>query len=251
LGEAASSRQIAAAKRCVKNSRVVGLCISPGLIEGEVQGKRKKPYAVRIYTAPPGVRALEDVLNRLREKAKYKAALLMGAAPCELDDIFKSSGMALSFHRFMKSRKWCGCPEPGDICEHILAVVYVAAAAFDRDPFMLMRLRGFEKQELLELLCAPADEKISLAARAPVSNEPQKRGEELHTNEDIAPPPADAAFYCPSGLPDELNALENLSPETLRPAPLLDFPLWRGETPFADSLVPYYKTVKKYISGRL
>jgi hypothetical protein len=30
-----------------------------------------------------------------------------------------------------------------------------------------------------------------------------------------------------------------------------DFPLWRGDAPFAESLAPYYKAVKKYISGRL
>ncbi|MDR0652896.1 MAG: SWIM zinc finger family protein [Synergistaceae bacterium] len=250
LDEVASPKRIAAAKRAAKNGRVVELTISPGLIEAKVQGKRKTPYTVRIYTTPPDVSALEDVVNRLREKAKYKASLLMSTAPPELDGIFKSSGMALSFRGFMKSRKWCACPEQGDICEHILAAVYVAAAAFDRDPFMLMRLRGLEKGELLELLCAPSDEKISLAARAPVPDEPQKCDAEPQADAYIAPPSTDADFYCPSDLPDELNALENLSPEARRPAPLLDFPLWRGETPFVDSLVPYYKTVKKYISGR-
>ena len=246
MGEAASSKKIAAAKRAARNGLVVGLNIAPGLIEGHVQGKPKTPYAVRIYTTPLDVRALEDVLNRLREKAKYKAALLTGTALPELDDIFTSSGIALSFHGFVKSRKWCGCPEPGDICEHILAVVYVAASVFDRDPFMLMRLRGLEKGELLEMLCAPADEKISLGVREAISGEPRKFGAEP-PDAHAAPPRADAAFYCPSALPAELNALENLSPEARHPAPLLDFPLWRGETPFVDSLVPYYKTVKKYI----
>jgi uncharacterized Zn finger protein len=247
MGEAASHRRIAAARRCAQNGRVVGLVVSPGLVEGHVQGKRKTPYAVRIYTTPPDVRAIEDVLTRLREKAKYRAALLMGAAPPELDDIFKSSGMALSFRGFMKSRKWCGCPEPGDICEHILAVVYVAAAAFDRDPFMLMRLRGLEKGELLELLCAPVGEKISPAVSEPIP-EPQKCDAEHGSDAYAAPPHTDADFYCPPGLPDELNAPETLSPETRRPAPMPDFPLWRGETSFADSLAPYYRTVKKYIS---
>jgi uncharacterized Zn finger protein len=247
MGDAAASkRRLAAAKRDAGNGRVVKLDISPGIIEGHVRGKRKTPYAVRIYTAPPDVRALEDMVNRLREKAKYKAALLVGAVSGEIDDIFKSSGMVLSFRGFMKSRKWCACPEPGDICEHILAVVYVAAAAIDRDPFMLTRLRGLGKKELLEMLCAPAGEKISLTARASVADEPQKYDAEP----DTLPLRMDAGFYCPPDLPGELNAPENLSPEARRPAPLPDFPLWRGETPFADSLVPYYKTVKKYISGR-
>jgi uncharacterized Zn finger protein len=256
MSEAASPKLIAEAKRYAKNGRVVRLAVSPGLIEGDVQGKRKTPYAVRIYTARPDIVALEGVLNRLREKAKYKAALLMGASPREIDDIFKSSGMALSFPCFMKSRKWCACPEQRDVCEHILAVVYVTAAAIDRDPFMLMRLRGLEKEELLELLCAPAGENISLAARAPVTDGPQKRDAEPQaytTNEtDVkTEPAAGSGFYCPRALPDELNAAQNLSPEAKRPAPMPDFPLWRGDAPFADSLVPYYKTVKKYISGRL
>jgi uncharacterized Zn finger protein len=250
MSEAASPKRIAAAKKDAKHGRVLEIGISPGLIEGHVQGKRKTPYAVRIYTALPDVRAIEDVLNGLREKAKYKAALLMGASFGGIDDIFKSYGMALSFHGFMKSRKWCSCPEQGDICEHILAVVYVAAAAIDRDPFMLMRLRGLERGELLELLCAPAGEKMSLDVRAPVPDEPPKYDAESEPDTDTPPPRTDADFYCPPALPGELNALENLSPDAQRPAPLPDFPLWRGGTPFADSLAPYYKTVKKYISGR-
>jgi uncharacterized Zn finger protein len=112
---------------------------------------------------------------------------------------------------------------------------------------MLMRLRGLEKEELLEMLCAPAGEKISLAARAPAAGEPQTHDAEPAPITDIAPPRTDVGFYCPPALPGELNAPENLSPDAQHPAPLLDFPLWRGGTPFADSLVPYYKTVKKYI----
>jgi uncharacterized Zn finger protein len=248
--EAASPRRITAAKRDAKNGRVLDLTISSGLIEAHVQGKRKAPYAVRIYTVPPRNGALDDVVNRLREKAKYKAALLMGASPGDIDDIFKSCGMALSLHGFMKSRKWCACPEQGDVCEHILAVVCVAASAIDRDPFLLMRLRGLEKGELLDILCAPASERISFAGREPVADEPQKYDAESEPDAGIAPPRADAGFYCPPALPGELNALETLSPETRRPAPMLDFPLWRGDASFAGSLVPYYKTVKKYISGR-
>jgi uncharacterized Zn finger protein len=250
LCEAASPKRIAEAKKNAKNGRVVRLVVSPGLIEGDVQGKRKTPYAVRIYIARPDAGALDGVLNRLREKAKYKAALLMGASTPEIDDIFKSSGMALSFACFTKGRKWCACPEQRDVCEHILAVIYVAAAAIDRDPFMLMRLRGLEKEELLELLCAPAGENISLAARAPVTDKPRECDAEPQAPA-AAAPAADSGFYCPSALPDELNAPQHLSPESKRPAPMPDFPLWRGGAPFADSLVPYYKTVKKYILGRM
>jgi uncharacterized Zn finger protein len=247
LSEAAPLKRIAAAKRDARNGRVADLVISPGLIEGHVRGKRKAPYAVRIYTAPPDAAALRGAVNRLREKARYKAAILAGGAPGEIDDIFKTSGMALSFREFMKSRKWCACPEPGDVCEHILAVIYVAAAAIDRDPFMLTRLRGLEKEELLELLCAPAGEKISFPQRAPVTDEPRQYDNEPEPGAWIAPPRMDAGFYCPPALPEELNRLENLSPDAMRPAPMLDFPLWRGDAPFAVSLVPYYKAVKKYI----
>jgi uncharacterized Zn finger protein len=229
---------------------VVELSVSPGLIEAKVQGARKLPYQVRLYASRPPAHALEAALRKLRSKAIYRATLLSGEAPPELDDIFQSSGVPLSLSSFARSQRMCTCSEPDAVCKHILAVMYVAASAFDRDPFMLMKLRGLDKNELMEILCAPADFEVTLGGERPGDPPDEARDSGEYPPEDAAAAISIAAGFYGSRelLPGVLNARAERSPESRHPMPIQDFPLWRGETSFADSVAPYYKTVRKFIA---
>jgi uncharacterized Zn finger protein len=248
MGEIASPKQISAAKNYARAGRVVELNVSPGLIEGKVQGKRRTPYTVRLYTYRPDDRALENVLRLLCQKAIYKTTLLYGEVPPDLDGIFKSTGVTLSLGSFNRSQRLCSCSEPEAVCKHILAVIYVAAVAFDRDPFILLKLRGLEKKELLETLCAQVGINPALTRMPPVIGQEQFRGS-LEAAPETVPAALDPEFYGPSGLPAVLDAHAISPSESGHPMPFLDFPLWRGETSFADSISPFYKTIKKFIAG--
>ena len=46
----------------------------------------------------------------------------------------------------------CSCPDWSNPCKHVAAVYYLLAEAFDRDPFLLFRLRGMERDGLVALL---------------------------------------------------------------------------------------------------
>lgn len=248
LGEMASPKQIKAAKNYARLGRVVGLSVSPGLIEAKVQGRRSAPYMVRLRAHRPDDRAMADVLGKIREKAVYKTALLFGEMPPELESVFESSGVALSFNSFPKNQQMCACSEPDGLCKHMLAVMYVAASAFDRDPFMLFKLRGLEKEDLITALCAPvgSDATVTLVG----AEEPGDADRGSSRGVDVAPRSED--FY---GSRELLAAamVDRAIPssERTRPMPMFDFPLWRGETSFADSIAPYYKMVRKFISGSM
>ncbi|MDR3076982.1 MAG: hypothetical protein LBU26_06740 [Synergistaceae bacterium] len=245
LGEIASQKQINAAKNYARSGRVIVLSISSGLLEAKVQGSRKTPYSVRLVSFRPGGAEVERILRKIGEKAIYKAALMLGEIPSELYGIFQSSGVTWSLSGFMKSRQLCSCSEPERVCKHILAVLYVAGLAFDRDPFMLLKLKGLDRNYLMEALCAPVGVNMQSIWIHP-GEEGEKLGDALNLPE-IVPSVRNAGFYGSRELlPGVLESHAASSSEPGHPMPILDFPFWRGETSFTDSIAPYYKAVKKF-----
>jgi uncharacterized Zn finger protein len=250
IGNIAAQKQINAAKNYVRGGHVIELCVSPGLIEAKVQGRRKAPYRVRLHSTRLSVVQIEEIKSKLMEKSIYRATLLSGDIPRELDAIFKASGVPLSLEKFTRSQQLCSCSEPENVCKHILAAVYVAAVAFDRDPFLLMKMRGLEKDDLLTSLCAPvgasAPSTPPLDADWSVRDCPGRR----ETNNTAAEPAVDETFYGSKELSDELNELERRVSDGGTIAPMPDFPLWRGEASFSESIAPYYRCVEKFVSGK-
>jgi uncharacterized Zn finger protein len=224
------------------------MSISPGMIEAKVRGGLKAPYSVKLRARVPDEAAIGNVIRRLREKAAYKAALMFGEIPEELGEIFRSAGVTLSMSRFAKVQRMCGCAESRDMCKHVLAVVYVAALAFDRDPFLLLKLRGLGKRKLITALCAPEGAEPPRLPAVPGECDAACGETEKNAAPGGAQDARDADFYGSGGiLPDLLNARTASPPGLRRAMPVFDFPLWRGETSFADSIAPYYKMVKKFI----
>jgi len=237
LDEIASPRQINAAKNYASSGRVIDMSVSPGVIEARVQGRSKTPYPVRLLSLLPDEGTPEKILRKLGEKAIYKSTLLMGEFPAELEEMLRPAGV---------TQQMCTCPEPDNLCKHIIAVIYVAALAFDRDPFLLLKFRGLDKNLLMEALCAPVGEASSTRTRPG-----ETPGTERRADDGAGEPPArmDAAFYGTHELAVALEANKKSSPESGYPMPLLDFPLWRGDTTYANSIAPYYRAVKKFIEG--
>jgi uncharacterized Zn finger protein len=250
IGEIASQKKMNAAKNYARAGHVIALNVSPGLIEARVQGHRKTPYRVRLYSPCLSKAQLEEIKNRLCEKATYRIAILSGEMPRELDAIFRAAGVPLSLDMFAKSQQLCCCSEPEDVCKHILATAYVAAVAFDRDPFLLMKFRGLDKDDLLASLCSPvgSGEAASCAAEG---GEWRIEGGDCPNDDDVGrladAPALDASYYGSAELPAALNEMERRAPEGGALAPMPDFPLWRGETSFSDAIAPYYRCVEKFV----
>jgi uncharacterized Zn finger protein len=254
MDDIASLKAITAAKNYARAGKVIELIVTPGLVEARVQGRRKAPYRVRLYSPCPDDNQLEEIKRKLCEKAKYRSQLLLGEMPFELDEIFKSAGVCLSLERFSRSQRICGCSEPEDVCKHILAAIYVAAVAFDRDPFLLLKLRGLDKEVLLTTLSSPVasdGEPIfsSLTSEASTQENPECGGYGDNSPPEL-PPAMGAAFYGPSELPQALNYFRKRRVSVGEPATVFDFPLWRGEMSFAESIAPYYKSVEKFFRNK-
>ena len=135
-----------------RSGQVLNLDISTGHVTAQVQGSRVKPYAVRLTVDPLTTRQWHRVEEALAARAIFRARLLAGEMPAEIEAVFADCGTPL----FPKSARdlttACTCPDWEVTCKHVAAVCYVLAEAFDADPFGMLAWRGKTKADLLAAL---------------------------------------------------------------------------------------------------
>jgi uncharacterized Zn finger protein len=133
------------------------LTIEAGVVRAPVQGSRPQPYRVRV-----AVRKLTDdqwrrVERELAGQALFRATLLAGEMPPEIEEVFAECGAPLfpaSAHDLDMS---CTCPDWEVPCKHLAAVCYLLGEAFDDDPFLVLAWRGRNREHLLARLRELAD----------------------------------------------------------------------------------------------
>src|SRR5438552_3814457 len=121
----------------------------------------------------------------------------------------------------------CSCPDWSNPCKHIAAVYYLIAEQFDRDPFLLLRLRGLDRDGLLARL-------RTAASAAEADAEPATPPEPL---------PADGAtFWATAKLPDDFFGAVQPPPVSAALVKRLGaFPFWRGRQALLEELEPTYR----------
>ncbi|RME02778.1 MAG: metal-binding protein [Deltaproteobacteria bacterium] len=158
---------------------VIEMNISPGTVSALVQGRQRLPYEVRIHVKVLSNRKWEKVTRFMASQAMFSAKLLVGEMPEKIEEAFEATGMSLFPRKKQQIRFTCSCPDWAShrlICKHIAAVCYLLGTTFDRDPFLLFKLRGREKSALIESLrrhrsLAPQGGKSSLPAPSPEEEE--------------------------------------------------------------------------------
>jgi uncharacterized Zn finger protein len=92
------------------------------------------------------------VEQALAAQALFRAKLLAGEMPHEIEDVFAECGTPLFPRSARDMEMTCSCPDWEVPCKHLAAVCYVLAEAFDDDPFALLAWRGRGREELLAAL---------------------------------------------------------------------------------------------------
>ncbi|MEV4099969.1 SWIM zinc finger family protein [Nonomuraea sp. NPDC049649] len=131
--------------------QVLSIDLSPGLVSASVQGSRREPYEVTVGIEAYGEERWEVLERAIAEQAVYRAKLLAGEMPEEIEELFAALGVDL-FPRDLDMD--CSCPDWGFPCKHVSAVLYLLAEAFDEDPFLVLAWRGRGRDELLGSLAA-------------------------------------------------------------------------------------------------
>jgi uncharacterized Zn finger protein len=184
------------------------------------------------------------VQDRLASQALFRAKLLAGEMPHEIEEAFAECGTPLFPRSATDLDMHCSCPDWGVPCKHLAAVCYVLAEEFDRDPFGMLAWRGKARDELLATLrgiqVGRAGAGAGQGAAAPAA--PANRD-----ILDVAAPPMEECldgFWSPGLSPARLRALAT-APEAAAPDLLLRmFPpppvMVRGKD-LADMLASAYE----------
>jgi uncharacterized Zn finger protein len=144
-------------KTYARKGQVVTLRVRPGVVSSTVQGSRPRPYQVTIGFATLPDAAWHAVERALAEQALYRAQLLAGELPAELEGLFAGAGAPLFPKSVRELTMRCTCPDAAVPCKHIAATFYLLAERFDDDPFELLLWRGRSRADLLADLAAGAE----------------------------------------------------------------------------------------------
>lgn len=134
--------------------QVVHLALGPGIVVATVQGSRLEPYRVTIRVERLTDDEWRDVEAALASRAVFRAKLLAGEMPQEIEDVFDDVGVRLFPEALADFDMECSCPDWGLPCKHQAAVLYLLAERFDDDPFQVLLWRGKERDDLLANLRA-------------------------------------------------------------------------------------------------
>ena len=135
-----------------RKGQVMEFALTHGKVTARVQGSRPHPYAVSIKVLPLTSAQWREVERRLASQALFRAKLLAGEMPREIEEVFASCGTPLFPRSAADLDMHCSCPDWGVPCKHLAAVCYVLAEAFDDDPFQMLAWRGRGRDALLTAL---------------------------------------------------------------------------------------------------
>ncbi|REE98936.1 SWIM zinc finger family protein [Thermomonospora umbrina] len=210
-----------------RQGQVIDLRVRPYEVSARVQGSRPEPYEIAIGVTAIGEEAWRAVEAELASRAVFRARLLAGEMPPEIEWVFAELGVPLFPQSAHDLHLMCDCPDYGDPCKHAAAVLYLLAESFDRDPFLLLAWLGRSRERLLQGL-----------RRLPVEGAPDPF--------DVGDEPLDVAgFWTPGAGPAALRDRPTAAPGPpdllLR---LLDPPSVKvRRRPLVDVLGPAYEAM--------
>ncbi len=146
------SGRLARGRNYARAGQILEFSLTTGVVTALVQGSRPKPYLVRIKVLPLTTAQWGEVEEVLAGQALFRARLLAGDMPDEIEEVFTACGTPLFPRSARDLDMSCSCPDWGVPCKHLAATCYVLAEAFDDDPFLMLAWRGRSRRDLLTAL---------------------------------------------------------------------------------------------------
>ncbi|HYN24842.1 MAG TPA: SWIM zinc finger family protein [Pyrinomonadaceae bacterium] len=243
-----------------RRGQVVSIDIEAGVVIASVQGSRRVPYQVTIKIKTLSQADGKTLAQALSRQALFAAKLLANEMPQDIETVFQESNLSLFPSKLHDLKTDCSCPDWSNPCKHVAAVYYLLGEEFDRDPFLIFKLRGLDREKL-----------IGLIGTSPETPEATRSGRGTGRKRRVQLPDGDAVpggdGLVPRGHAPALSGLAadpisaeltgfwqgadlsaELSTEVQAPpvaAPLLkrlgSFPFWRSDRRFLDAFEPIYQ----------
>lgn len=130
------------------SGQVTRLAFSSGVVAATVQGGRPRPYEVALRFATLPEAAAGRLSQKLSASPLLIARLLVGELPREIETWFDDEGIPLFPRAGDDFSTDCDCPDWSSTCKHVAAAYLLFGEAIDRNPALLLRLRGLTIPEL-------------------------------------------------------------------------------------------------------
>ena len=240
-------------KSYARKGQVTSIKIETGLVRAKVQGSDPRPYSVTIKVRTLTGSEWERLAEKLALKPIFAAKLLSGEMPEDIDSVFREIGLSLFPETLDDLETDCSCPDWSNPCKHIAAVYYLLGEEFDRDPFLIFKLRGVDMDDFMSILGKGfVPETVGRVAEAGALTERPDDKSGIAIEAEISP-------VSPEPLPLDPDAFWGRFPEYseekkrptfeahIPPVPaalpkrLGKFPFWCGEEDLLESLEKIYK----------
>lgn len=139
-------------KSYARKGQVTSIKIEAGLVRAKVQGSDPKPYSVTIKVRTLTGSEWDLLAEKLAMRPIFAAKLLSGEMPEDIDSVFKEIGLSLFPEKLDDLETDCSCPDWSNPCKHIAAVYYLLGEEFDRDPFLIFKLRGMDMDDFMSTI---------------------------------------------------------------------------------------------------
>jgi uncharacterized Zn finger protein len=222
-----------------RRGQVLSVEIEKGTVTARVQGSRAQPYRVGIKVKSLTSLDWESLAEALSTRAIFAARLLAGRMPENIEEVFRDAGLSLFPIDSSDLETDCSCPDWSNPCKHIAAVYYLLGEEFDRDPFLIFKLRGIDREELIRLVgsqsAAIGDSGNSDMLAVPLVTEEA----DSTTSEPLNADPVE--FWGLLGTGSSLDGAQIPSISAALPRRLGNFPFWRGKESFLVELENIYR----------
>jgi len=221
-----------------RRGQVLSIDIGKGKVSAMVQGSRSRPYSVKIRVKTLSTGDWRKLAKGFSHQPIFVAKLLSGEMPQDIEIAFQDTGLSLFPNRIKDLETGCSCPDWSNPCKHIAAVYYLLGEEFDRDPFLIFKLRGMSREELVELLGRSG--KDSTPKKVPGESAAPKP--EKESPPPIEPLPLDApAFWGETDVGKDLLGEVRIPPVSAAlPKRLGNFSFWRSEEMFMEAMEQIY-----------
>lgn len=135
-----------------RRGQVMSIDVQEGLVTAKVQGSQRTPYKIKIALKPLSQKDWNKVTEAMAEQAIFVAKLLAGEMPQNIEEAFEAAKVPLFPKSSRELETDCSCPDWANPCKHVAAVYYILADQFDDDPFLIFKLRGKSKEQLINEL---------------------------------------------------------------------------------------------------
>ncbi len=244
----AGEGRVSRARSYARNGQVRSLDIRGGAASASVQGSRRRPYDVEIRVGAidgPGWNRLARVI---RERPDITAGLLAGKMPEDIEKAFTKADLSL-FPKESEIDTECTCPDWSNPCKHTMAVFFLLAEEFERDPFLIFRLRGSGREEMLKMagIRQRAGAKAGAETEArPKTGRKERQKSDAHGRLAAEPLPTNPDVFWGRSL-EACDPGDAFVPKVhaVLPKQLGRFPLWRGGEDFISTMINVYRDASR------